>query len=143
MITRANVLHSWHHRWSNLRAWKRDLSPVSVTVSDVRHPARLGTCWTREQRITVYRAVDAPRFNAASELYTLLHELAHAAEIEEHHGLGWQRTHADAIREVTGIGIPSAANNYRVLVEAGREAVASWWRSSGNEFLLKMTGVAA
>ncbi len=143
MITRAEVLHKWFKQWHTLRAWNRSLENVVMNVSDIRHPDRLGTCWTLQQRITVYRAVDVPRFNAASELYTLLHEMAHAACIEEHHGVKWQATHAEAILEVTGIGIPKAAANYQVLCQAGRDAVKAWWRTSGNEFLLGLTGVKA
>lgn len=136
MITREEVLTKWFRQWHTLRAWKRDLSNVTMEVSDRQYADRLGTCWSAEQRFAVYRGR-----STSGELYTVLHEMAHAACIEEHHGSKWQETHANAIREVTGIEIPKAASNYHTLCEAGRAAMKSWWVSSGNEFLLRLTGV--
>ncbi len=141
MITRTDVLMRWFRQWANLRAWKRDLSEVKVEVSDRWYPDRLGTCWTLEQRIAVYRSSERS-FNAANELHTLLHELAHAATILEHHGPKWQECYSAAILEVTRIAIPRAASSYRILNTAGRAAMKSWWTSSGNDSLLRVTGVA-
>lgn len=140
MITRNEVLTKWFRQWHTLKAWRRDLSNVTMEVSDRQYSDRLGTCWPAEQRFAVYRG-HTPKFFAPGELYTVLHEMAHAACIEEHHGSKWQEAHAAAIREVTGIEIPKAANNYHTLCEAGTSAMKSWWVSSGNEFLLRLTGV--
>lgn len=135
MITRHNVLTKWAADWRKLSAWKRDLSLVEVEISNQAFPHRAGTCWSYEQRLVVYRGE-----SIHGELYTLLHEFAHAATIGDGHGSLWQAVHADAIHEVTRIPIPSAADNYRILCEAGRDAVASWWKTSGNEMLWKMFG---
>ena len=81
MITRTQGLRAWADRWRGLRAWGRDLSDVKIEISDRVHNRRLGTCWTMEQRIVIYRGD-----SFVDELGTLLHELAHAANIGEDHG---------------------------------------------------------
>lgn len=137
MITREQVLTKWLGHWRQLKAWRANLDHVSVEISERWHPHRLGTCWPKTGRITIYRA-NRNSFDAATELDTLIHELAHAACVNEHHGVVWQETYSRAILEVTGISIPRCAANYRDLVLAGQAAVASWWKSSGNEFLFKL-----
>lgn len=141
MLTRREILTFWFSKWATLSAWQRDLTPVAVEVSDRFNDSRLGTCWPMQQRITVYRAVQAPKVALASELDTILHEMAHAATIDEHHSAKWQAVYSRAVTEVTRIPIPVMANNYHILCQAGKQAVASWWRSSGNEALVKMVGV--
>ena len=133
MITRTEVLKKWTKDWRTLQAWCRDLSEVSVEISDKAHPHRLGTCWSHEQRLVVYKGS-----SITEDLDTLIHELAHAATIGEGHGLAWQSCYADAVQEVTGIPIPSAADNYRTLCQSGKAAVSSWWVSSGHDFLWKL-----
>lgn len=133
MITREQVLRKWARDWANLSAWARDLSEVEVEISDQVHPRRLGTCWAHEQRMVIYRGA-----SIAVDLDTLLHEYAHAATIGNHHGADWQLTYATAIREVTGISVPSSVSNYRILCEAGSHAIECWWFLSGGDFLWKL-----
>lgn len=142
-ITREDVLRRWFRTWANLPAWNRDLaSTVELVISPDRCATFLGLC--KGQKITIYRAVDAPRFHASMELSVLLHEMAHAATpTDPGHGVIWQVAFSRAVREVTGIGIPRAAENYRTLQRAAEVAFASWWRTSGNEMLLKISGVLA
>ncbi len=132
-LTRVNVLEKWAKNWSTLKAWNRDLSEVSIEISDKSHPNRLGTCWSFEQRLVVYRGA-----SISDELDTLLHELAHAATIGDHHGEAWQGVYASAVAEVTKISIPKAADNYQILCRAGKMSLQSWWTSSGNEFLWRL-----
>jgi hypothetical protein len=135
MLTREQLLTKWFKEWSTLRAWKRDLFEVEVEISDKEFPCRLGTCWSHEQRLVIYRGNDI-----AGELDTLLHELAHAATIGEAHGPAWQEIYAAAILEVTRTPIPTAANNYRILCAAGKAAMRAWWERSGNAFAVKLLG---
>lgn len=138
MITREDVLRRWFGQWSRLKAWRKDLSGVDLLISDEFKHSMLGTCNVLAQRVTIYRC-NQVSFNAASELDTLLHELAHAAcTIDHHHGVTWQRVYSEAVREVTGIAIPRAAANYMTLCRSGKAAVASWWRSSGNDALVRL-----
>lgn len=132
-LTREMVLRKWETEWKLLKSWNRDLSLVEVEISDREHANRLGTCWSYEQRLVVYRGD-----SIADELHTLLHELAHAATIGEKHGPIWQATYADAVREVTGVPVPRAATSYRIVNAAGKDAVKSWWHESGNEFLWRL-----
>ncbi len=132
-ITRTDVLNRWTKDWRTLKAWRRDLSEVEVEYSEKQHPLRLGTCWSHEQRLVVYRGA-----TIQTDLDTVLHELAHAATIGDGHGVAWQEVYSDAIQEVTKIPIPSAVVNYRNLCSAGRAAMASWWVTSGNDFLWKL-----
>ncbi len=135
MTLRERVLQKWLRDWRVLVAWRRDLSEVEVEISDKEYPLRLGTCWSEEQRLVVYRGK-----TIAGELDTLIHELAHAATIGDGHGDLWQATYAAAVEEVTGIPIPGGAENYRRLCQAGKLAVASWWKTSGNEFAWRLLG---
>lgn len=133
MITRAQGLQSWAARWRVLKAWRRDLSLVRVEISDESHMRRLGTCWSHEQRLVIYRG---PSF--VDELATLLHELAHAATIGAAHDERWQQVYAAAVTEVTGIAVTPVAYNYRVLDRAGEDAMRLWWRTSGNDRLWRL-----
>lgn len=133
MISRAQGLLSWADRWRTLRAWRRDLSQVRVEVSDQAHPQRLGTCWSLQQRLVIYRG---PSF--VDELSTLVHELAHAATILEHHSEIWQEVYAAAVTEITGIEVVPVAHDYRVLDRAAEDALRSWWRTSGNDRLWRL-----
>ncbi len=135
MITRRDVLLKWAKEWTTLKAWHRDLSEVEIEISNHQFPDRLGTCWPVQQRIKIYRA---PMIT--DELDTLIHEMAHAVMIYDGHGEMWQGCYSAAIKEVTGITIPQVADNYHILCEAGRAAVASWWTRSGHEFLWKLVG---
>ncbi len=142
MLTRREVLNKWAKEWFTLKAWKRDLSNVEITISDENNQSVLGTCWPLEQSITIYRAVEPPKLDLPTELDTLIHELAHAATIEEGHSHVWQATYSRAIVEVTKICIPLVADKYRTVGRAGRQAVKTWWNRSGNEFLVKLAGVS-
>jgi hypothetical protein len=133
VITRREVLQKWAKDWRTLKAWNRDLSEVQITISEEVHKNRWGTCWIMEQRLVVYKS---PTIH--QDLDTLIHELAHAATIHEAHGPDWQLCYATAIREVTGISIPKAADNYQILCEAGSAAVTSWWMASGHDFLWRL-----
>ena len=132
-LTRDIVLTRWAGEWSRLKAWNRTLE-VSVEISDRQCADRLGTCWPTEQRLVIYRGR-----TIQGELHTLLHELAHAAvPASEGHSLKWQAIYAAAIQEVTGIPVPVAGDNYRIVNFTGIAAMESWWRSSGNEFLWRL-----
>jgi hypothetical protein len=133
VITRTQVLQKWTNEWRTLKAWCRDLSEVEITISDKQHPNRLGTCWSHEQRMVVYKGA-----SIQEDLDTIIHELAHAATIGDNHGVVWQGVYAGAIEEITAIPIPRAADNYRILCRAGQAAVTSWWVSSGNDFLWRL-----
>lgn len=134
MVTREQGLRRWFSEWQNLKAWRRSLSEVTLEISDRVHPRRLGTCWTLEQRIVIYgHDADMP-----GELNTLIHEMAHAAEIEDHHGVKWQECYSRAILEITKTAIPRVAANYEILNRAGKAAVRAWWKSSGNDMIWKM-----
>lgn len=129
-LTREIVLRKWSQEWATLKAWNRDLSEVDVEISDKTFPMRLGTCWSHEQRLVIYRGN-----SIAAELNVLIHEFAHAATIGESHGPVWQAMYADAVREATGLPIPRCGANYRIVHAAGEDAVKTWWTRSGNEFL--------
>lgn len=133
MITREQGIHSWASKWHALRAWRRDLSDVKVTVSDRAFPDRLGTCWPTQQRVVVYKGA-----SFVDELGTLLHELAHAATIDQQHSPAWQATFAAAVTEVTGIAVTPSAYNYRVLNMAAKDAFRTWWHASGNDRLWRL-----
>jgi hypothetical protein len=126
-MTRAQGLKSWADSWRTLRAWRRDLSEVEIKISSRVNATRLGTCWPHEQRIVIYQGE-----SFIDELGTLLHELAHAATIEHAHGERWQETFASAVTEVTSIVVGPVAYNYRVLNQAAKDALKSWWWHSGN-----------
>lgn len=132
-LTRKDVLEKWAKEWRLLRAWRRDLSEVEIDISDKIHPNRLGTCWSYEQRLVIYRGS-----SIQEDLDTLLHELAHAATIGDAHGLIWQDTYASAVEEATKVATPGAGDNYHMLCRAGRAAVSSWWIFSGNDFLWRL-----
>lgn len=133
VITRKDVLLKWAKDWAKLKAWNRDLSEVQVTISDRTNADRMGTCWPMQQRLVVYKGS-----SMTDDLDTLIHEFAHAATIHEAHGPDWQHCYATAMQEVTGIPVPTAVDNYRILCEAGREAVHSWWVASGHDFLWRL-----
>lgn len=130
MITREQGLLSWAARWRTLKAWRRDLSEVKVEISDRVYANRLGTCWSLEQRLVVYRGE-----SFIDELGTLVHELGHAATIGADHDERWQETYAAAVTEITGITVVPAAYNYRTLNMAAKDAMRLWWRASGNATL--------
>lgn len=132
MINQEQALRTWLERWRTLKAWKRDLSPVTVELSKRQPMTRLGTCWTYEQRIVIY---DAP---LESQLATLVHELAHAANIGAAHDLPWQETWAAAVTEITGIAVVPSGDNYRIVNNAGRDAMLVWWKLSGNAMLWRL-----
>jgi hypothetical protein len=127
MITRAQGLTTWGDRWRTLRAWKRSLVNVKVEISDRHHAGRLGTCWSHEQRIVIYRGE-----SFIDELGTLVHELAHAATIGADHDARWQETFANAVTEITNIPVVPMAFNYRILNMAAKDAMRIWWKASGN-----------
>lgn len=129
MITWEQGISTWAERWRNLRAYEGRVLQSLVTIRNVFFPERWGTAWSHRNEIAVYRS---DRFS--NDLDTIIHEFAHLAR-SVHHEADWQECYADAIREVTGIPIPRQANNYEMLVRAGREAMASWWKTSGNAFL--------
>ena len=138
MITRVQGLLRWAHQWRTLRAWRRDLSDVKIQISDQIHNDRLGTCWTLQQRVVVYRGD-----SFIDELCTLVHELAHAATIVHSHDETWQATFSAAVSEITGIAVTPVAYNYEVLNLAAKDALRSWWKSSGNEFAWRLARKAS
>lgn len=133
IVTREQGLRRWHQEWATLKAWRRDLSDVKLEVSKRSHAGRYGTCWSYEQRITIY---DSQPF--AGQVCTLVHELAHAATIGSAHDEPWQRVYAEAVTEITGIAVAAAAHNYHDLNVAARDAMASWWKRSGNAALWQL-----
>jgi len=137
MITREQGLRTWASRWSRLKAWQYDLSEVKIKVSDRSFPDRLGTCWSAEQRITIYRGA-----SFVEELTTLVHELAHAATVGAHHDERWQRVYAAAVTEITGTVVTPAANNYRLLDDAAHRVMRQWWRTSGNQAIWNLARTA-
>lgn len=130
MITREQGLNVWAIRWRTLKAWRRDLSEVKVEVSNRFHANRLGTCWAHEQRVVVYQGD-----SFIDELGTLVHELAHAATIGSAHDERWQDVYTAAVTEITGIAVVPAAYNYEVLNRAAKDAMRTWWFTSGNHAL--------
>jgi len=125
-MTRAQGIAYWHKRWSQLRAWRRDLSEVKIEVSDRILTARVGTCFSAH-RIVIYRGS-----SFVQELATLLHELAHAATVgRTPHSDCWQETFSSAASEVTGIAVVPVVYNYRVLDRAVEDAIKHWWWMSG------------
>ena len=137
MITRTQGIMTWASRWRTLKAWRRDLSDVKMTISDHVHAGRLGTCWSSQQRITIYKGD-----SFIDELSTVLHELAHAATIGAHHDEPWQTTFAAAITEVTSIAVTPLAYNYEVLDAAAKDAMQTWWRTSGNAAIWRLARTA-
>lgn len=127
MITREQGLRSWAARWRTLRAWRRDLEAVTIDIKATQRKDRLGTCWPVRQHIVIYLGE-----SFVDELGTLLHELAHAATIGANHDEHWQSTFAAAVSEVTGLSVTPVAYNYRVLNMAAKDALRTWWRTSGN-----------
>jgi len=138
VITREQGLTTWASRWRTLKAWRRDLSEVKVEISDRWHAGRLGTCWSYEQRLVVYRGD-----SFVDELGTLVHELAHAATIGAAHDERWQDVFSGAVTEITGIAVVPAAYNYHVLNMAAKDALRLWWRVSGNAALWRLASRAA
>lgn len=130
MTSQCDIARTWAERWVGLRAWRVYLEDIDITVSDREHPRRAGTCWQFERRLIVYRQ---PR--TIDMLATLLHELAHAATVGDHHGQRWQFIYAEAATEVTGIQVVSGVDGkFEVINEAVRDAMRAWWRDSGNAF---------
>jgi len=133
VITREQGLRSWASRWRTLKAWRRDLSEVTIDIKATQRKDRLGTCWPIRQHIVIYLGE-----SFGDELGTLLHELAHAATIGADHDERWQSTFAAAVSEVTGLAVTPVAYNYRVLNMAAKDALRTWWRVSGNEAIWKL-----
>jgi hypothetical protein len=133
VITREQGLRSWASRWRTLRAWKRDLSEVTIDIKATQRKDRLGTCWPLKQHIVIYLGEAF-----IGELGTLIHELAHAATIGAHHDEPWQTVYAAAVTEVTGIAVVPVAYNYEVLNMAAKDALRTWWRTSGNATIWKL-----
>jgi hypothetical protein len=133
MITREQGLLTWASRWCTLTAWRRDLSEVKVEISNRIHAGRLGTCFSRQQRVVIYKGD-----SFVDELGTVLHELAHAATIGSSHDERWQTVYSAAVAEVTGIAVTPCAYNYEVLNAAAKDAVRTWWRTSGNAAIWRM-----
>jgi hypothetical protein len=133
VITRESGLAHWASQWRLLRAWKRDLSGVKIKISNRWHRNRLGTCWSMEQRLVIYRGD-----NFIDELGTLVHELAHAATIGAGHDEQWQEIYATAVTEITGISVVPCADSYRVVNMAAHDAMEAWWVASGNDALWRM-----
>jgi hypothetical protein len=136
MSVRDNMVREQLERWRYLRAWGRSIENVEITVSAQRHAKRLGTCWTREQRLVVYQD------NRITDmLATGLHEMAHAVEISDHHGVAWQSRFMSAVSEATGIQMPAACEDFHVIDCAAEDAVRRWWRGSSHSFAAKLLGV--
>ncbi len=133
MITRTQGLLTWASRWRLLKAWRRDLSEVKIEISDRNHSRRLGTCWSHQQRLIVYKGD-----SFIDELGTLVHELGHAATIGAAHDERWQDVYSGAVSEITGISVCPAAYNYEVLNMAAKDAMRVWWKTSGNEALWRL-----
>jgi hypothetical protein len=133
VITREQGLTTWANRWRTLKAWRRDLANVAITISDRSFPGRSGTCWPEQQRITIYVGR-----SFVDDLHTVLHELAHAAAMTPGHTETWQTISAAAVSEVTGLAVIPMAYNFRILDIATRDALTTWWRASGNERLWKL-----
>jgi hypothetical protein len=133
VITREQGLRTWARRWATLRAWRRDLSEVKIEISDRAHADRLGTCWSYEQRIVIYRGD-----SFIDELSTVVHELAHAATIGASHDERWQDVYSAAVTEITGIAVIPAAYNYEVLNRCAKDVMRTWWQLSGNARLWKL-----
>jgi len=124
---------TWASRWRTLKAWRRDLSEVKVEISPSWHNNRLGTCWSHAQRLVVYKGD-----SFIDELGTLIHELGHAATIGAAHDERWQDVYSAAVSEITGITVIPAAYNYEVLNMAAKDAMRTWWRSSGNDTIWRL-----
>jgi hypothetical protein len=86
-----------------------------------------------ERRLTLY--LD-PGDHPVASLATALHELAHAAApAQEGHGDRWRRLFAAAVEEVTGIAVAlDDGHRYREVTYTVRDALAVWWKVSGNDF---------
>jgi hypothetical protein len=80
--------------------------------------------------------------NFIDELGTLVHEFGHAATIGTHHDERWQEVYAAAVTEITGIAVVPSAYNYHVLNMAAKDAMRSWWRTSGNETVWRLASRA-
>jgi len=122
-------LQVWAERWRGLKAWGRPLEEVTVEFRQ-RHAGNYATglAFPTLRRIVV-TAPDMTR-----GLTTLLHELAHVAVPgNEHHGTKWREAFVGAVTEVTGVYV-TPVGSLRVLGDGVRAAVASWWKTSGNEF---------
>lgn len=132
-LTRSDIITRHANDWRNLRAWGRSLDNVRIEYVDREHARRAGTCWTYEQRLVVYRQA-----RLSDQLSTLLHEMAHAVEISDSHGLAWQRRFAAAVAEVTGYVVPPAAEDYRIVNDAARDAMRKWWHRSGGLVIEKL-----
>lgn len=133
MITARDVVLRHVREWRNLRAWGRSLDNVEIEFSSRKTTRRAGTCWTTEQRVVIYTAHAIPDM-----LATGLHELAHAVEMLDHHGPAWQARFAAAVIEVTGCGMPRAADDFAVLDRAAEDLVRDWWDRSGNGFAARL-----
>lgn len=128
----------YHHlnSWRNLKAWGRSLDNVEIEVSTREYPKRAGTCWPELQKIVVYHQPGLR--GIVGMLKTGIHELAHAVETTDHHGMKWQERYAKATTEITGTRIGWGSEEYTVVDEAAYAAMLKWWRISGNELGSKL-----
>lgn len=131
-ITVEQGILKWASEWAKLKAWRRDLGYVKVTVSTRSFPERAGTCWPFQHRLIVYKGP------FVHQLKTLVHEFAHAATIGEGHGAEWQVIYSNAITEITGVPMVSAASKYEDIDTAAYEAISLWWKRSGNDRFWRM-----
>ena len=130
-----------HHlnNWRNLRAWGRSLDNLEIEVSDRSYPKRAGTCWPELQRIVVYHQPGLK--GIVGMLKTGLHEMAHAIETTDKHGLKWQERFAKATSEVTRTPIGWGSEDFTTVDEACYIALLKWWRNSGNAMGAKLLGI--
>ncbi len=134
MSTRDQIVRSHLERWRALKAWGRSISNVKIEVSPRAHAQRAGTCWSHQQRLVVYQQADICEMLSCG-----LHEMAHAVEIADHHGVAWQRRFAWAVGEATGYAVASGCeDDYHIMDRAAADAVRRWWRGSGHEFAAKL-----
>ncbi len=137
-VTREEGILAWAARWKTLKAWKRDLSGVTITVDDKIYADKIGTCYALKQHVVIHRAS-----TFISSLTIVLHELAHAGTIGEHHNEPWQVMFAEAVTEVTGVAVVPVAYDYRVLNDACHEVMAGWWKRTGNDKIWRMASAGA
>lgn len=139
MVTRKEAIKHWAEQWRTLKTWPCSLADITV---DVRHSSKhhsTGRAFYMERRIVVTAGENMP-----DSLGTILHEYAHASRVRRvdrewtHHDDAWQAIYTAAVYEVTGIVVPPAFSDFRDLDKAARDAMASWWKNSGNEFAYKL-----
>lgn len=132
MLTRRAVIMRHADEWRNLRAWGRSLDNLKIEYLD-RRTTKLGVCHPTEQRIKIYL-----NGTIAMALSTVVHEMAHAVEMQEDemHGPRWARRMADAAAEIVGHPVVGeCGQEWEVIDQAVEHAMRVWWKSIGGELV--------